>query len=76
LWLERARHSEIEITLTHLARLRGRYETARRWLEERLLQVERGQAPSYDLEAYAEAAGTYEVLGQGFWRRMRELGVE
>lgn len=74
-WLWRARHAEIDITLGHLARLRDRFTAARVWLQERLSRVQLGEMPSYDLSEYAEKAQGYEILGQGFWRRMREAGV-
>ncbi|MGM0401258.1 MAG: family 20 glycosylhydrolase [Chloroflexota bacterium] len=74
-WLRRARRAEMSITLDHFARLRERYARAEAWLKERLEQVEAGQTPSYDLSAYGEEAQEYEILGQGFWRRMREAGV-
>ncbi len=75
LWLRRARQSEMSITLGHFARLRERFAAARAWLLERLDQVEKGESVDYDLSAYQAAARSYEILGQGFWRRMREAGV-
>jgi hypothetical protein len=75
IWLRRARRAEISITLNHFAALRERYARAGEWLEERLVELETGQTPSYDLSAYAEEAREYEILGQSFWRRMREAGV-
>ena len=74
-WLRRARHAEIDITLGHLARLRDRFTAARVWVQERLARVQLGEMPSFDLSEYAEKAQGYEILGQGFWRRMREAGV-
>lgn len=74
-WLRRARRAEISITLDHFAGLRERYARAEEWLKERLEQLEAGQTPSYDLSTYGEEAQGYEILGQGFWRRMREAGV-
>ena len=73
--LRRARQSEIEITLGHFARLRERLAAAEDWLQERLHQLAAGQMPDYDLGAYAQQAGSYEILGQRFVRRMREAGV-
>ena len=75
LWLQRARHSEISITLGHFARLAERYRAAQVWLEERLAQFQAGESPSYEMSSYAEAARSYEILGQGFWRQMHEAGV-
>ncbi|MFP3896413.1 MAG: family 20 glycosylhydrolase [Anaerolineales bacterium] len=75
IWLRRARRAEISITLDHFAGLRECYARAEAWLAERLEQIEAGQTPSYDLSAYEEAAQEYEILGQGFWRRMRAAGV-
>ncbi|MBM3188511.1 MAG: beta-N-acetylhexosaminidase [Chloroflexi bacterium] len=74
-WLRRAQQSEMEITLGHFAGVRGRYVAAQRWLEERLAALNAGQTPDYDLSAYTEDAANYEILGQAFWRQMREAGV-
>jgi len=74
-WLRRARRGEMSITLGHLSRLRERYALAQDWLAERLAQLEAGEAPDYDLSGYAEEAQSYEILGQGFWKRMRKAGV-
>ena len=74
-WLRRARHAEIGIALGHLGRLRERFVAAQAWLQERLSRVQAGEIPSYDLSGYGEDARGYEILGQGFWRRMREAGV-
>jgi hypothetical protein len=75
IWLRRARRAEISITLDHFSGLRERYAWAQEWLEERLDQLEAGQTTSYDLNAYQQKAQGYEILGQSFWRRMREAGV-
>ncbi|MBN1401867.1 MAG: family 20 glycosylhydrolase [Anaerolineae bacterium] len=75
LWLRRARRSEIDITLSHLARLGERFAAAVAWLGERLAEVEAGETPDYTLDAYQQAAADYEVLGQSFRRRMQEAGV-
>jgi hypothetical protein len=75
LWLRRARRSEMSITMDHFDKLRGRLWLAERWLQERLDVVEMGETPSYNLAAYADEAGLYEILGQTFWRKMHEAGV-
>ncbi|MBC7236992.1 MAG: family 20 glycosylhydrolase [Chloroflexi bacterium] len=75
IWLRRARRSEIEITLGHLARLRERFEAARAWLKTCQEELAAGRAPDYNLSAYEAEAQKYEILGQGFRRRMREAGV-
>ncbi len=75
MWLRRARHSEIGITLGHFARLRGRFAAAREWLKARVKQLEAGEAADWSLEGYAEEAQSYEILGQSFRRRWRELGL-
>ncbi|MEA3407344.1 MAG: family 20 glycosylhydrolase [Chloroflexota bacterium] len=75
IWLRRARRAEISITLDHFAGLRERYARAQEWLEKRLDQLETGQTPSYDLDAYTQEAQGYEILGQAFWKRMHEAGV-
>ena len=74
-WLRRARHAEMSITLGHFSRLRERFAAAQSWLQERLAQIETDEAPSYDLSHYAEEASQYQILGQAFWRHMREAGV-
>lgn len=67
-WLRRARRSEMGITLGDLAALRGRLAAAANWLS--------AQTPGEpaDLADYAAGAEGYEVLGQGFWKRMRARG--
>ncbi len=74
-WLARARRSEIAITLDHFERLRERYAAACAWLQGCLADIDADRAPDYSLDAYASAADNYEILGQGFWRRMRAAGV-
>ncbi|MHB0857987.1 MAG: beta-N-acetylhexosaminidase [Anaerolineae bacterium] len=76
LWLQRARYAEIDITLTYLANLRERYASAQHWLQGRIADIEAGRTPDYNLASYIAEAQDYEVLGQGFWRRMREAGVD
>jgi len=75
LWLRRARHSEMGISLGHFEGLRGRYRAAVDWTRARLAEIDAGQALSLDLEGYDREARTYEILGQSFSRRWRELGL-
>ncbi len=75
LWLRRAHHSEMGISLSHFAGVRGRYRAAVEWIGERLAEIDAGQPPRVDLDAYAREAGGYEILGQTFWRRWRDLGL-
>ena len=75
LWLRRARHSEIGITLGHFARLRERFAASREWLKARLNQLEAGGPADWSLDSYAKEAQSYEILGQSFRRRWRELGL-
>ncbi|MHB1295415.1 MAG: beta-N-acetylhexosaminidase [Anaerolineae bacterium] len=76
LWLQRARYAEIEITLTYLANLRERYASAQHWLQGRIADLAAGRTPDYTLTSYIDEAQDYEVLGQGFWRRMQAAGVD
>jgi hypothetical protein len=69
------RRSEIAITLDHFERLRERYAAACAWLQGCLDDIDADRTPDYSLDAYASAAGNYEILGQSFWRRMRAAGV-
>jgi len=75
IWLRRARHSEIDITLGHFAHLRERFTVAREWLQSRAKQVKAGQAPDYSLDGYAQEAQSYEILGQSVRRHWREMGL-
>ncbi len=68
LWRARARDSEIEISLGHLAGLRQRYTLAQQWLAEH-----EDDPMVADLAAYMEWAGPYEILGQRFWRLMQSI---
>lgn len=74
-WLARARHSEMRISLGHLDGARGRLHAAEAWFRARLEELRAGRTPDYGLEGYAREAERYEILGQGFWRRMREMGL-
>ena len=75
LWLRRARHAEIGITLGHFARLREHFAVAREWLRALVAQIEAGETSNAALYSYAENARSYEILGQGRRRRWRELGL-
>jgi len=75
LWLRRARHSEIDITLDHYARLKERFALAGDWLQGCIGQLQAGETPDCSLEGYARKAGRYEILGQSVRRRWRELGL-
>jgi hexosaminidase len=75
IWLRRARHAEIDITLGHLDRLRQRFRAAQEWLSARLEALDSGQTPDYDLSAYTQEAEGYEILGQSFRRLLREVGI-
>jgi len=73
-WLARARHSEMDISLGHLDGARARLDAAARWLDDRLAEAAAGRQPDYSLAAYAEQAD-YLVLGQRSARQWRELGL-
>ena len=75
LWMRRAKRSEIDITLAHFSRLGERYVLAQEWLRGRLAALEAGQTVDNDLTDYAERARSYEILGQGVHRRLKEAGV-
>ena len=75
LWLRRAHHSEMDITLGYYTALRGRYRAAVEWMGERLAEIDAGQPPSADLTEYDRQASGHEILGETFWRRWRELGL-
>jgi len=74
-WLRRARYSEMGISLSHFEGLRERYRAAADWIQARLTEIDAGQPPRIDLEDYAREASGYEILGQSFSRRWRELGL-
>jgi len=74
-WLRRARYSEMGISLGHFEGLRERYRAAADWIQARLTEIDAGQPPRIDLEDYAREASGYEILGQSFSRRWRELGL-
>lgn len=75
LWLRRARHAEMGITLSYFDGLRARYRAAVDWIGQHLADIDAGRPPRVDLAAYAEGARGYEILGQAFARRWRELNL-
>jgi hypothetical protein len=62
LWLERARLSEIRITMRYFAGLRVRYAAAIHWLEDQYRQACEGKPIDRELASYE--AGDYRVLWQ------------
>jgi hexosaminidase len=74
-WLARARHSEIGISLGYLTGLRARLARAGEWFAARLAEARRGETPALGLEDYEREAADYFILGQRGARRWRELGL-
>ncbi|NLV73404.1 MAG: hypothetical protein GXY52_01780 [Chloroflexi bacterium] len=75
-WLQRARYSEIRITLHHFSRLLERYNFAHEWLAIKLARLEAGEAVALDLEEYTQRTGRYEILYQAWVRHIQELGFD
>ncbi|MHB1317228.1 MAG: beta-N-acetylhexosaminidase [Anaerolineae bacterium] len=71
LWRVRARDSEISQHLGALEALRERYALAGEWLAS----IASGERDSLDIEGYLTATPRYEILGQAFWRQMREVNA-
>jgi len=69
LWRRCARESEIGQHLGALAALRKRFELAQAWLGT----IADGERDDLDIEAYLASTPRYEILGQHFWRLMREV---
>ncbi|MFO7696413.1 MAG: family 20 glycosylhydrolase [Anaerolineae bacterium] len=71
LWRLRARDSEIRQHLGALDALRERFGLARQWLGS----IASGERDTLDVQAYLAANPRYEILGQAFWRQMREVNA-
>ncbi len=69
LWRRRARESEIGQHLGALAALRERFALAQAWLGT----IAAGERDELDIDAYLASTPRYEILGQHFWRLMREV---
>jgi hexosaminidase len=69
LWRMRARDSEIGQHLGALDALHERYVLAQEWLGS----IVRGERANLDPAGYMAAGPRYEILGQSFWRQMREV---
>jgi hexosaminidase len=69
LWRLRARDSEIGQHLGALDALHERYALAQQWLAS----IANGDRGGVDVAEYLAAGPRYEILGQRFWRQMREI---
>jgi len=71
LWRLRARDSEIGQHLGALSSLRERLRLAQGYLDE----IANGERDRFDLQAYLAETPPYEILGEHFWRLMRQVNA-
>jgi len=71
LWRLRARDSEIGQHLGALSSLRERFRLAQGYLDE----IANGERDRFDLQAYLAETPPYEILGEHFWRLMRQVNA-